>query len=128
MTATWDDHAYADVRDNSALVAAYARNMAALGRTPEDPETSGRRVVGSTDMGNVSYLMPAIHPMIKIAPDGVPIHTEDFATCARSASADAAVLTGAAAMAMTVIDIWQDASLRQRARQEFDRIEAVGVL
>lgn len=128
MTATWDDHAYADVRDNAALVSAYARNMADLGRSPEDPETSGRRVVGSTDMGNVSYLMPAIHPMIKIAPDGVPIHTEEFAACARSASADAAVLTGATAMAMTVIDIWEDASLRQRARQEFDRLEAVEVL
>ncbi|MFM7127101.1 MAG: M20 family metallopeptidase [Actinomycetota bacterium] len=128
MTATWDDHAYADVRDNAALVSAYARNMAELGRTPEDPETSGRRVVGSTDMGNVSYLMPSIHPMIKIAPDGVPIHTEEFAACARSASADAAVLTGAAAMAMTVIDIWEDASLRQLARQEFDRLEAVEVL
>lgn len=128
MTTTWDDHAYADVRDNSALVSAYARNMAALGRPPEDPEASGRRVVGSTDMGNVSYLMPSIHPMIKIAPDGVPIHTEEFAACARSASADAGVLAGATAMAMTVIDIWEDASLRQRAREEFGRLEAIDVL
>ncbi|MFM7126560.1 MAG: M20 family metallopeptidase [Actinomycetota bacterium] len=128
MTTAWDDHAYADVRDNAALVSAYARNMAALGRPPADPEASGRRVVGSTDMGNVSYLMPSIHPMIKIAPDGVPIHTEEFAACARSGSADAGVLAGATAMAMTVIDIWEDASLRQRAREEFGRLEAIDVL
>lgn len=128
MTTTWDDHAYADVRDNTALVSAYAHNMAALGRPPEDPETSGRRVVGSTDMGNVSYLMPSIHPMVKIAPDGVPIHTEEFAAYARAEGADAAVLAGATAMAMTVIDIWDDAALRRSAREEFSRLEAIDVL
>ena len=39
------------------------------------PRSLGRRVVGSTDMGNVSYLVPSIHPMIKVAADGVAIHT-----------------------------------------------------
>ena len=37
-------------------------------------------------MGNVSYLVPSIHPMIKVAADGVPIHTVDFAEWARGPS------------------------------------------
>ena len=37
--------------------------------------TPSTRVVGSTDMGNVSYVVPSIHPMIQVAPPGVPIHT-----------------------------------------------------
>jgi len=128
MTATWDDHAYADVRDNANLVNSFATNMGHLGRTVADPDVIGRRVVGSTDMGNVSYLMPSIHPMIKIAPDGVPIHTDEFAACARSSSADDAVLVGAKALAMTVSDIWADAALRERTRREFSLIEPIEVL
>jgi urease gamma subunit len=60
------------MRDNPAIVAAYVANAARLGRSVVDPRVVGRRVVGSTDMGNVSYLVPSIHPMIKVAPDGVP--------------------------------------------------------
>ena len=80
----WEDHTYSDMRDNMALVAAYCDNAARLGRTVRDPREVGRRVVGSTDMGNVSYLAPSIHPMIKVAPDGVPIHTREFAEWAAS--------------------------------------------
>lgn len=128
MTAIWDDHAYADVRDNSALVQSFARNMAHVGRTVHDPDVIGRRVLGSTDMGNISYLMPCIHPMIKIAPDGVAIHTEDFAAYARSPSADDAVVAGAKALALTVVDIWQNPALRDQARSEFASIENIDVL
>jgi amidohydrolase len=128
MTTTWDDHAYADVRDNVAVVDSFARHMSHLGRTVQDPDAIGRQVVGSTDMGNISYLMPSIHPMIKIAPDGVAIHTEEFAACARSSSADDAVLTGAKALAMTVVDLWLDRGLRDRAQAEFALIESVDVL
>lgn len=128
MTAVWDDHAYADVRDNTALVDSYARNMAHLGRTVHDPDAVGRRVVGSTDMGNISYLMPSIHPMIKIAPDGVAIHTEEFASYARSASADEAIVAGAKALALTVVDFWRDQELRDRARNEFEQIPPTDVV
>ena len=65
-------------------------------------------------MGNVSYLVPSIHPMIKVAPTGVPIHTVEFAEWAGSAEGDQAVLDGAKAMAMTVVDLWTSADLRER--------------
>lgn len=119
MSHRWQEHTYADVRDCSPIVDAYARNAARLGRSVRDPAAVGHRVVGSTDMGNVSYLTPSIHPMIQVAPTGVPIHTRDFAEHARGPGGDRAVIDGAKAMAMTVVDLWVDAELRSRAAEEF---------
>ena len=119
MTATWDGHRYADMRDSCPIAAAYVANAATVGRTVVDPATLGHRVVGSTDMGNVSYLTPSIHPMIQVAPRGVAIHTADFAAYAGAEEGDRAVLDGARAMALTVIDLWCDATLRDAAATEF---------
>jgi len=63
--------------------------------------------------------MPSIHPIIKVAPAGVPIHSPEFAEHAAGAAADLAVLDGAKAMAMTVVDLWLDAGLLDAARAEF---------
>ncbi len=115
----WDGLTYSDMRDNEPMVEAYLRNAAAFGRTVADPRLVGRRVVGSTDMGNVSYLVPSIHPMIKVAPDGVAIHTTDFATSARSEAGDRAVLEGAKIMALTALDLWLDATLMDKVRGAF---------
>jgi len=111
---------YADMVDNPVLVGLYAANSEALGRPLEDPRAGGARVVGSTDMGNVSYLVPSIHPMVKVAPRGVSIHTRDFTAHARSEAGDAAVLHGARAMAATVADLWADPGLVTDARSAFD--------
>jgi amidohydrolase len=124
MTSTWDDHPYADVRDNAPLVGAYAENMRSLGRDPLDPSSAGHHVVGSTDLGNVSYLLPAMHPMIRIAPQGVAIHTEEFAQYAASESGDLGVIDGAKALAMTALDVWSSDDLRTRIRSEWDLVEA----
>ena len=111
---------YADMVDNPVLVARYAANSEALGRPLADPRAGGARVVGSTDMGNVSYLVPSIHPMVKVAPAGVSIHSHEFTSHARSAASDAAVLHGARAMAATVADLWADRGLVDAARTAFD--------
>ena len=119
MTHEWDPNPCADMIDNGPMVAAYVANAGRLGREVLDPVTSGKRVMGSTDMGNVSYLVPSIHPMIKVAPDGVPIHSIDFATYAASPTGDQAVIDGAKSMAMTVIDLWLLADLRDRMNEAF---------
>ncbi|MDP8987151.1 MAG: amidohydrolase, partial [Actinomycetota bacterium] len=77
------------------------------------------RVVGSTDMGNVSYLVPSIHPMIKVSPSGVSIHSADFARHARSAAGDRAVVDGAKALAMTIVDLWAAEGALDRVRAVF---------
>ncbi|HJL89108.1 MAG TPA: hypothetical protein QF905_02130, partial [Acidimicrobiales bacterium] len=83
------------------------------------------QVVGSTDLGNVSYAVPAIHPMIKTAPMGTAIHTNDFAAAAVSDEADQAVLHGARSMALTVVDCWADNRVLEAARHEFASASAV---
>ncbi len=115
----WHDHTYADMVNNGPMVAAYVGNAARVGRTVVDPAVVGRRVVGSTDMGNISYLVPSIHPMIKVAADGVAIHTLEFAEWAKSPDGDKAVLDGAKAMAMTIVDLWTSAELREATTTAF---------
>jgi hypothetical protein len=60
--------------------------------------------------------------MIQVAPRGVAIHTADFAAYAGAEEGDRAVLDGARAMALTVIDLWCDAALRDAAATEFATI------
>ncbi len=121
MDHAWVGECYAEMINNQAMVQSYVRNATRVGRTVVDPATTGRRVVGSTDMGNISYLVPSIHPMIKVAPDGVPIHSVDFASYAGSPAGDQAVIDGAKVMAMTVVDLWTSEALRQQMREEFDQ-------
>ena len=121
MTHEWRGEVYAEMIDNAAMVGSYVANAARLGRQVLDPAAAGRRVMGSTDMGNVSHLVPSIHPMIKVAPDGVPIHTTEFARWAVGEEGDRAVVDGAKAMAMTVIDLWTSSDLRAAVGAEFQR-------
>jgi hypothetical protein len=70
-------------------------------------------------MGNVSYLVPSIHPMIKVAPAHVSIHTPEFASYAGSAEGDAAVVDGAKALAMTIVDLWANPGRLKAAKEAF---------
>ena len=115
----WIGTAYADMVTNDTMGTMYAHNALTLGRTVTDPRHGGRRVVGSTDMGNVSHLVPSIHPMIASAPVGTSIHTKQFAQFARSPMADQAVLDGAKTMAMTAIDFWTSSERQQAVAAEF---------
>lgn len=115
----WSRPVYADMIDNSAIVERYRANAGALGRTLAEPSAS-LSVVGSTDMGNVSYVVPSIHPMIQVGPAGVPIHTPTFAGFAGGPEGDKAVLDGAKAMAWTVADLWLDEDVRAAAHQEWE--------
>ena len=120
----WVDTPYADMVTNNNLSAMYVSNASTLGRHVVVPGANGRRVVGSTDMGNVSHLVPSIHPMIASAPTGTAIHTLDFAKASITPQADKAVIDGAKAMAMTAIDFWTSSELQNSIRQEFAEANA----
>jgi amidohydrolase len=111
MHHEWLDPAYDDMVDNRVLLDRYSAHAARFGRHPVDP-TPDQTVVGSTDMGNVSQVVPSIHPMIQAAPDGVAIHTAAFAEHARSAMGDRAVIDGAKLLALTALDLWIDPAVR----------------
>ena len=114
----WKDIVYADMLDNQVMVDLYATNAREIGREVLDPAV-GQAVVGSTDMGNVSYVVPSIHPMIQAAPLGVPIHTTAFAGHARGEPGDRAVVDGAVALACTIADLWLADGALDAVRAEF---------
>ncbi|HEY3688115.1 MAG TPA: amidohydrolase [Streptosporangiaceae bacterium] len=103
------------VRSNAALAARFAEHYGNRGHEVRPYGTSN----GSTDLGNVSLRVPAIHPMVGIAPPGVALHTAEFAEYTASPSADAAVVDGAVALAGTARDVLADAALRAAAAAEF---------
>lgn len=114
----WHDPAYAELRRNRPLEELFAVNSATLGRPLAEPGSAGE-VVGSTDMGNVSHVVPSIHPMLAVAPLGVGIHTPGFAAHAASEAGDEAVLDGAKAMAMTIVDLWTRPAALAECREAF---------
>lgn len=120
ISHAWVGPVYADVVTNAALSDAFSANATRLGRPPRRGDDAGQRVAGSTDLGNMSHVVPSIHPMIKISPANVVIHTPAFEACAGAPSGDAAVLDGARAMAHTIIDLWTDAELRDRVAADFE--------
>ena len=75
---------------------------------------------GSTDMGNVSYRVPSIHPMLASAPPNVVIHNPEFATWAGSEMGDQAALDGAKALAMTAAEFLANADLQAASKKAFD--------
>ena len=118
LDIAWKPVVYADMLDNEVMIELYKVNASALGRLVLEPD-SKLGVVGSTDMGNISYVVPSIHPMIAAAPADTPIHTPDFATHARASVGDRAVVDGAVALAWTVADLWLGDGVMDAVQAEF---------
>jgi metal-dependent amidase/aminoacylase/carboxypeptidase family protein len=90
----------------------YRANAEVLGRAFVDaPLEVMQRYAGSTDMGNVSHLMPVIHPMIGLDARGASTHEADFADACVGSSADQLLVDGAIGLAWTCIDVANDPSL-----------------
>ena len=110
---------YADMSTNQPLAAAYTANMERLGRSLMRSAEVSAAVAGSTDMGNVSKLVPAIHPMVAVSPPAVPLHSAEFAQWAASNDGHRAVVDGAKALAMTAIDVLCDSAVRTAVHAAF---------
>jgi amidohydrolase len=110
------DKAYAPMKNNATLAQLFSQNLESLRRNVEafQPQFG----LGSTDMGNVSQLVPSIHPTIAIASPEVLIHTPEFATAAASEAGHEGLMDAAKAMAMTVLDILQPGVL-DKIKQDF---------
>ncbi|MDI6600902.1 MAG: M20 family metallopeptidase [Thermoanaerobacteraceae bacterium] len=78
--------------------------------------------MGSTDMGNVSHRVPSMHMYFKIVEPGTPGHSIEMCNAAGSEKGMNAMLVAAKALAMTAADVMSDEELRQRIRDEFNKI------
>ena len=71
-------------------------------------------------MGNVSYRVPSIHPMLACSPPNVVIHNPEFARWAGSEMGDKAALDGATTMALTTAEFLLNPTLQKEVRQAFE--------
>ena len=102
---------YTEFDPDTTLTSLYQRNAETLGRTFAPPETGGG---GSTDMANLSLLMPTIHPMLGLEAGDAVNHQVEFANLCRTPEADRATVEGAIAMAWTTADAALDPPTRER--------------
>jgi metal-dependent amidase/aminoacylase/carboxypeptidase family protein len=102
---------------NYALAELFRQNLEALGgqvdQGPEDEE------LGSTDVGNVSQVVPTVQPMIAICGPSVACHMPEFAVASASRAGEEGMLLAARAMALTGLDLLRDREALRRVKQEF---------
>ncbi|MCP5039965.1 MAG: M20 family metallopeptidase [bacterium] len=124
LECEWSEVDYLDLRSSQPLEDAFVENAERLGREFIGKDEMAPMMAGSTDMGNVSHALPAIHPMIAAAPLNVSIHNREFADHAGGELGDVAALDGAKALAMTALDYLHSPSLQERTRNVFEHSEA----
>ena len=91
-----------DLISDPELVASFAKHCRSLGHSSMTTAASGK-LGGSTDMGNVSHVVPGIQPLYTIGPHAC--HTEEFTTLTNTPSAHRTTLLMAKAMALVGVDI-----------------------
>ncbi|MEU2853268.1 M20 family metallopeptidase [Streptomyces syringium] len=91
---------YLDFRTDAELIALWRDNARALGR----PEPQQRDAFACTDMGNVSHVVPSIHPVLDITGGSCGPHEAEFVAAAVSPMGERALLDGAIGMAWTAAD------------------------
>jgi amidohydrolase len=97
-------HPYLNMVNSAIMTELFQQNSTALGR-PLPLEAEVGASGGSSDMGNLSQVVPSIHPMLAIETNGAVNHQKDFAAATVTESGDEAIRDGALAMAYTIIDM-----------------------
>lgn len=105
LTVAAESKPYAEFRTDRTALEAYVRNAEHLGRTFDQDSPARRMNRASTDMGNVSQVVPAIHPYVGIGSLPALNHQPEFAARCIGQDAEKAVLDAATALAWTALDI-----------------------
>ncbi|MFZ5916317.1 MAG: M20 family metallopeptidase [Chloroflexota bacterium] len=101
---------------NPVLADLAEANMRALGLALSAPDER----MGSSDMGNVSQVVPAIHPYVAIAPEEVGGHTAEFCAAAGSPAGHEGMIQAAKILAMTAVDLLLEPRRVVEARRAFE--------
>ena len=115
----WGDICFAPMHNNLTLAQLFTQNMESLGRKIQLSDLN--RSFGSTDMGNVSQLVPSIHPSVAIAPLGVAVHSPEFALAAASEEGIQGLLDAAKALALTVTDLVANPNIVIKVKEAFQQ-------
>ncbi|MBM4465572.1 MAG: M20 family metallopeptidase [Chloroflexi bacterium] len=107
---------FKEMRTNFTLARAFAEHCAAFGLEVEPADHSR---LSETDMGNVSHIVPAIHPFVAIVPGSIQGHTSEFAAATISEKAMVGMIVATKLMALTALDFLTQPELRAQVKQEF---------
>lgn len=108
---------YSERKNNHALAMRVGEYLSGLGLTPTPPVLKGG--TGSSDIGNVSLKLPAIHPYLGIAPEGTPGHSHKMREAAGSAEAQEKMLKMAEALALAGLDLLYEPAFLTEVQHEF---------
>lgn len=111
--------AYAERRVNRTLADRFRAHLESLGEPVLEPLAVGG--VGSSDFGNLSQAVPAIHPYVAMVPEGTSAHTPEFAEAARSPAGLRALRLATLALARTATELFTDPDLVAAVAAEFHR-------
>ncbi len=120
VEVNWAGVDYLDLNTNWPLADQFQSHAESLGRDFVPFEEAVKFGAGSTDMGNVSYRVPSIHPMLAVAPPNVVIHNPEFEKWAGSDKGDLACLDGAKALALTTADYLLSPGLQEQASHAYE--------
>ena len=109
---------YAERLINLAMADRFRDHLESLGESVKEPLKTGG--IGSSDFGNLSQALPAIHPYIAIVPEGVSAHTREFAEASASPAGMRAMLLAAKCLALTGADLLLDPELMAAVKREFE--------
>lgn len=110
--------------NNMVMARRFQRYVEAQGVQVTEPDPKAG--VGSSDIGNVSRVCPAIHPYVSIGPKGINGHSQEFREAANSEAGYEAMLRAAGAMAMLAVDLLGEPGLLDSARAEWREALAAG--
>jgi amidohydrolase len=111
---------YAEIIPNRIMANLFRVNLEHLGRIVVDPDPNER--MGSTDMGDLSHLVPSIHPYLSVAPENIAGHTIEFREYCISDTGKSAMLDAAKALALTTVDLFSNPENLSMARAELDAL------
>jgi len=106
-----------DLLKNSFLIKEYEENFESIGgKLDEEPF-----LLGSTDIGNLSYYIPVIHPMVKTAEEGCALHTVEFLNYGKTETAYHGMMVGMKSIAMTAVRILMDEEFLKNVMEDFKK-------
>ena len=106
--------AFSHMVSDADILGHYRDAAETLGRRFELDDARAPKPTISTDMANVSLVVPSIHPLLAIPTNGAVNHQPEFTAACLGQAADHAVIDGAIVLAHTAISVAQDQTLRAR--------------
>ncbi|KAF9974108.1 hypothetical protein BGZ73_002606 [Actinomortierella ambigua] len=117
---------YKDIITNNPLAESFIAHMGTMGLKYASKQEQQSKLSGSTDMGNLTYEMPGIHPMFNILNlDGIDdrtmgLHSVEFAAAAAKPVAHVATMRAAKALARTGVDCIVRPEFLQQVKEDFE--------